>query len=109
MLIFTTIFSWAYNRNSGKMREVPLMVLLDMNSRRNDRNFTGESAFMIFVSRFYYFMEFSNVLSASSKGKMYIKEQEWLLSQAACDQISYNGKKKENNKMKWSGKKKDTG
>lgn len=61
-------------------------------------NFTGESAFMIFVSQFYYFMEFSNVLSASSKGKIYIKEQEWLLSQAACDQISYNGK--ENNKTK---------
>lgn len=90
------------------MREVPLMVLLDINSRRNDRNFTGESAFIIFVSQFHCFMEFSNVLSDSSKGKMYIKGQECLLYQAACDQISYNGKKKENNKMKKKEKKNDT-
>lgn len=46
------------------------MVFLDINSNRSARDFTGETAFMIFSSQFYYFMEFNNVLGASSTGKM---------------------------------------
>lgn len=52
------------------MRKALLMRFLDINNNRNARDFTGETAFMVFPSQFYYFMEFKNVLGAPSTGKM---------------------------------------
>lgn len=61
--------------NADKMKEGLLVVFLDINSNRSARDFTGGTAFMIFPSQIFYFillhfMEFNNVLRASSTGKI---------------------------------------
>lgn len=61
--------------DAHKMKEAFLVAFLDIYSNSHPRDFTDETAFMIFPSQFLnfmllYFMQFNNVLVASGTGEI---------------------------------------
>lgn len=61
--------------DADKIKKALLVVFLDINSNRDPRDLTGETAFMIFPSQFLksillYFMQFNNFLGASGTGEI---------------------------------------